>query len=426
MSRRFLNPFWNVFSKRIPCGFAAGSFNFYLLIFFISFLGGCASYYKPAGELSPSDALKKIGWWGRPNFNDDMNMESLLAAIEKNNKFLNRLPADRVFTYGKQKYSVKEVKESFRHFISILKESENRSDLNYRIIRDFNIYTSVGLDSTKKVLFTGYYEPIIKGNYKKTDDYQYPIYGKPDDLIEINLGDFRRSFKGKRIIARIKDGEVIPYHDRKSIDLSGFLTGQGLEIAWLSNPLDAFFLHIQGSGIIKMPDDSKINVNYAAANGREYRSIGRLLIKEGKVPKEMMSMKAIREYLKSHPEEMERVLFHNESYVFFRVVEQGPIGSTGVPVTAGRSIASDTRIFPKGGLAFIETEIPVTDEEGNVTGWEKISRFVVAQDAGGAIKGPGRVDIFFGTGKESAKLAGAMNRVGRVFFLIKKREQKGF
>ena len=396
--------------------------NFYLLIFFISFLGGCASYYKPAGKLFPSDALKKIGWWDRPNFYDDLDMRSLLAAIEKNNKFLNRLPAYRVFTYGNQKYSVKEVKESFRHFISILKESEDRSDLNYRIIRDFNIYTSIGFDSTKKVLFTGYYEPVIKGNYKKTDDYQYPIYSKPDDLIEIKLGDFRRSFKGKRIIARIKDGAVTPYHDRKSIDLSGFLSGQGLEIAWLSDPLDAFFLHIQGSGIIKMPDGSKINVNYAAANGREYRSIGRLLIKEGKIPKEMMSMKAIREYLKSNPEEMERVLFHNESYIFFRVVEQGPIGSTGVPVTAGRSIASDTRIFPKGGLAFIETEIPITDVEGNVTGWENISRFVVAQDAGGAIKGPGRADIFFGTGKESAKLAGAMNREGRLFFLIKKRK----
>jgi membrane-bound lytic murein transglycosylase A len=400
--------------------------NFYLLIFFISFLGGCASYYKPAGQLSPSDALKKTGWWGRPNFYDDLDMRSLLAAIEKNNKFLNRLPAYRVFTYGNQKYSVKEVKESFRHFISILKESEDRSDLNYRIIRDFNIYTSVGFDSTKKVLFTGYYEPVIKGNYKKTDDYQYPIYSKPDDLIEIKLGDFRRSFKGKRIIARIKDGAVTPYHDRKSIDLSSFLSGQGLEIAWLSDPLDAFFLHIQGSGIIKIPDGSKINVNYAAANGREYRSIGRLLIKEGKIPKEMMSMKAIREYLESHPEEIERVLFHNESYIFFRVVEQGPIGSTGVPVTAGRSIASDTRIFPKGGLAFIETEIPIMDVKGNVTGWEKISRFVVDQDAGGAIKGPGRVDIFFGTGKESGKLAGSMNREGRLFFLIKKRKQEDF
>ena len=421
MSRRFLNPFWNLFSERIPFGFAAWSFKFFLLIFYISFLGGCASYFKPADELPPSDGLKKIGWWGRPNFYDDLEMESLLSAIEKNNKFLNRLPADRVFTYGNQKYSVEEIKESFRHFISILKKSEDRSDFNYRIARDFNIYTSVGFDNTRKVLFTGYYEPVIKGNFKKTDAYQYPIYSKPDDLIQINLGDFKRGFKGKKIIARIKDGAVVPYHDRKSIDLSGFLSGQGLEIAWLSDPVDAFFLHIQGSGIIEMPDGSKVNVNYAAANGRQYRSIGRFLIKEGKVPKELMSMKAIREYLKSHPEEIERVLFYNESYVFFRVVEQGPIGSTGVPVTAERSIASDPRMFPKGGLAYIETEIPVTDVEGNVTGWKKISRFVVAQDAGGAIKGPGRVDIFFGTGKEPSKLAGAMNREGRLFFLIKKR-----
>lgn len=400
--------------------------NFFLFIFFISFLGGCFPYHQPVGRPSPEEALEKAGWWGRPGFYDDLEKESLLAAIERNNEFLNRLPADRVFTYGDQKYSVEEVKESFRHFVSILKESEGESDLNYRITRDFNIYTSVGFDNTKKVLFTGYYEPIIKGNYKKTDDYQYPIYGKPDDLIEIKLGDFKRNFKGKKIIARIKDGAVIPYHDRKSIDQFGFLSGRGLEIAWLSDPVDVFFLHIQGSGIIEMPDGSKISVNYSAANGREYRSIGRLLIEEERVPKELMSMKAIREYLKSHPEEIERVLFYNESYVFFRVVEQGPIGSTGVPVTAGRSIASDTRIFPKGGLAFIKTEIPLTDVEGNVTGWKKISRFVVNQDTGGAIKGPGRIDIFFGTGKESAKLAGAMNREGRLFFLIKKREKRSF
>ena len=410
MSDRFFSPFW----------------NFCLPLFLISFLAGCFYYYKPTGELSPSEALKKAGWWGRPYFNDDLDKESLLTAIEKNNEFLNRLPANMVFTYGDQQFSVEDVKESFRHFISIIKESKDGSDLNYRITRDFDIYSSIGFDNRENVLFTGYYEPIIKGNFEKTEDYQYPVYGKPNDLIKVNLGDFRRNLKGKRIIARIDNGAVIPYHDRKSIDRFGFLSGRGLEIAWLSDPLDVFFLHIQGSGIIEMTDGSKINVNYAAANGREYRSIGRLLIEEGKIPKEAMSMKAIRDYLKSHPEEMERVLFYNESYVFFRVVEQGPIGSTGVPMTAGRSIASDARIFPKGGLAFIETEIPVTDVKGNVKDWKKISRFVVAQDAGGAIKGPGRVDIFFGTGEEAAKMAGAMNREGRLFFLIKKRERKSF
>lgn len=395
--------------------------KFCLLIFLISFTGGCYFFYMPAGKLTPSEALKKVGWWNRPHFYDDLDKESLLAAIEKNNEYLDRLPANRVINYGGQKYTVEDVKESFIHFISILIKSKSRSELSRKVTRDFDVYRSVGYGSKKKVLFTGYYEPIMKGNSKRTEEYQYPVYGKPDDLFEINLGNFRRSLKGKKIIARIENGEVVPYHERRSIDLSGSLLGRGLEIAWLSDPLDVFFLHIQGSGIIKMTDGSKLSVNYAAANGREYRSIGRFMIEQGMVPKEMMSMKAIREYLKAHPEEMEKVLFYNESYVFFRIVEEGPIGSTGVPLTAKRSIASDTSIFPKGGLAFIQTEVPVTDRDGEVTGWKKISRFVVDQDTGGAIKGPGRIDIFFGTGNEAAKLAGSMNREGKLFYLIKKR-----
>ncbi len=395
--------------------------KYFLLFLFVSAIGGCYVYQKPTRKVTPADALKKVGWWGHPHFVDDLDRGSILAAIEKNNKYLERLPEKRVVRYGDQQYSVKEIKESFLHFVSILNNSENESDLNYKIIRDFNVYYSIGSNSKRRVLFTGYYEPIMKGSREKTEDYQYPIYSKPEDLIEINLGNFRESLKGKRIIARIDEGVVIPYHDRKEIDQAASLSERGLEIAWLVDPLDVFFLHIQGSGIIEMTDGYSMSVNYAAANGKGYRSIGRLLIEEGRVPKEIMSMKSIRDYLHSHPEEMERVLFHNESYVFFREVERGPIGSTAVPLTAGRSIATDTKIFPKGGLAFIETEIPVTDEEGNVTGWKKISRFVVDQDTGGAIKGPGRVDIFFGSGDGAAKLAGDRNRDVKIFYLIKKK-----
>lgn len=398
-----------------------------LLLCFVVFLSGCFYYHaEKSAEVSSSTSLKKIGWWGLPGFHDDMDRASLLAVIEKNFDYLERLPADRLVNYGNVSFTVEEVKESYKHFIEIIKNAKDPSDLNYRIKKDFNVFSSVGSGSEKRVLFTGYYEPILKGNYEKTDVYSYPIYGKPDDLVEINLGNFKRKLGGNKIIARIENGTITPYYDRKAIDGSGSLSGRGLEVAWLSDPLDVFFLHIQGSGIIEMPDGSRINANYAAKNGRRYRSIGRLLIEEEKVPKEKMSMKAIRDYLKSHPEEIERVLFYNESYVFFRVVDEGPIGSTGVPLTAGRSIATDTRIFPKGGLAFINTEIPVTDEKGNVIKWKRISRFVISQDTGGAIKGPGRVDIFFGTGKEAGNQAGAMNRDGSLFFLIKKREKKSF
>lgn len=400
--------------------------KFYLLIFLIFFTGGCYFFYKPAEKLSSPEALRKVGWWGRPHFHDDLDKESLLVAIERNYDYLERLPASRVISYGDQKYLVEDVKKSFRFFTSILKESKSGSELSFKVRRDFDIYRSVGYGRKKKVLFTGYYEPIIRGSRERTEKYQYPIYGKPDDLFAINLGDFRRSLKGKKIIARIENGAVVPYHDRKSIDRFGTLSGRELEIAWLSDPLDVFFLHIQGSGIIELTDGSQLNVNYAAANGREYRSIGRLMIKEGKVPKELMSMQSIREYLKFHPEEEEKILFYNESYVFFRVVEEGPIGSTGVPLTAKRSIASDTNIFPKGGLAFIQTEVPVTNREGEVTKWKKISRFVVDQDTGGAIKGSGRIDIFFGTGDEAAGLAGNMNRRGALFYIIKKKGERNF
>lgn len=405
MSRSFLKSFLNA----------------YVLVFLVLFLAGCYFYSRPAEELFSPKIMQKVGWWSRPSFHDDLKIESLLAAIEKNNEYLEKLPPSRLISYGNQKYSVREVKESFRHFISILENSTDDSDLNDKIIKDFDIYSSVGYGSKKKVLFTGYYEPVMKGSREKTEYYKYPLYGKPKDLVQINLGDYRQDLKGKKIIVRIDNKTIAPYYDRKSIDKFGYLSGQGLEIAWLSDPIDVFFLQIQGSGIIEIVDGSAMNVNYAAANGKEYRSIGRLLIEEGKVPKEKMSMKSIREYLSFYPEEVERILYHNESYVFFRVVENGPIGSTTVPLTGGRSIASDSRIYPKGGLAYIETEVPVTDEEGNVTGWKKIFRFVVDQDSGGAIKGPARIDLFFGTGSDAAKSAGAMNRYGKIFYLIKKR-----
>jgi membrane-bound lytic murein transglycosylase A len=383
-------------------------------------IGGCF-YYLSSWRIVSSVALKKVGWWDRPYFSDNLKSELLHKAIEKNFEYLKRLSPSKIFNCGSKQYSLEDVKESFRLFISILNESKDEKEFNRRIYRNFDIYRSIGRGKNKKVLFTGYYEPIFEGSRERTEVYKYPIYSKPEDMIEINLGDFMRNLKGKRIIGRIHQNKVVPYYERRSIDQLGSLAGNGIEIAWLADPIDAFFLHIQGSGIIKTIDGNNLNVHYAGKNGRRYRSIGRLLIEKGKIPKKAMSMQSIRKYLESHPEEMDKILFYNESYVFFNIVEQGPIGSIGVQLTSGRSIASDSKIFPKGGLAFIETEFPVTDEEGRVKGWEKISRFVVDQDTGGAIKGPGRIDIFFGTGDKAGELAGPMNREGELYYLFKKK-----
>jgi membrane-bound lytic murein transglycosylase A len=284
--------------------------------------------------------------------------------------------------------------------------------------REFLWLRAAGSDVFGTVLFTGYYEPLLEGSLERTGPYQYPIYGRPPDLLEIDLGAFKESLRGKRIIGRLVGHRVVPYFSRAQIDGQGALNGRGLELLWLRDPVDLFFLHIQGSGQILLPNGRRIHVNYAGTNGRPYRSIGRILIDQGAIPREQMSMQAIKAYLKAHPEEMEEILFANPSYVFFRIVKEGPLGSLGVPVTPGRTIATDPRLFPRGGLAFIRARKPVTDGEGRILRWDRFSRFVLNQDSGGAIRGAGRVDLFCGSGPEAELTAGHLQHQGRLYFLL--------
>lgn len=385
---------------------------------------GCAQKMAVVEILSPRQGMKEVGRFKRPRFRDTLDKAPLLEAIEKNYDYLARLPADRMVSYGNRGYSVAQIIESFQAFKNIVMAAVSEAELNTLIAKNFDIFEAAGNDQKRNVLFTGYYEPIIKGSLKKDSKYCYPIYSLPSDLIKVDLGEFHPSLAGRSIVARIGNNKISPYHTRGEIDKGAQLSGKGIEIAWLEDRLDLFFLHIQGSGIIETDSGKIINVNYAGNNGKDYKSIGRLLINNGAVPKEEMSMKAIREYLNEHPEKMDEVLNHNESYVFFRQVEKGPIGSIGVPLTPKRSIATDTKIFPKGSLAYIETEIPITDKDGSLESWEAFSAFVVDQDAGGAIKGAGRVDIFFGSGDEAGHTAGSMNRNGKLFYLIKKNLEK--
>jgi len=198
------------------------------------------------------------------------------------------------------------------------------------------------------------------------------------------------------------------------------LKGMNLEIAWLKDPLDVAFLHIQGSGRLKLPDGKVLLVHYQTSNGRPYRSIGRYMIEKEFLSREEMSMQAIRKYLTENPGVLEEVLNYNPSYIFFRQVENGPIGSIDVLLTPGRSIALDSRIFPKGALGFISSQKPLVNEKGELTGWTKFSRFVLNQDTGGAIKGAGRADIFWGSGPYAELAAGHLKHDGELYILIKK------
>jgi len=218
----------------------------------------------------------------------------------------------------------------------------------------------------------------------------------------------------------MRNGELVPYYSREEIDQKRVLEGRGLEIAWLKDPVDLFFLHVQGSGQILLTDGSALRVGYAASNGRPYRSIGRLLLDEGKIPEGEMSLSALVEYLHRHPEEQTRILNHNESYIFFRVVADGPLGSLDQVLTPGRSVATDPRLYPPGALAYLVSRKPVPGAADGEIAWEPMERFVLNQDSGGAIRGPGRVDLFWGSGANAGRLAGKIRQPVRLFFLLKK------
>lgn len=374
-----------------------------------------AAIFSGCTGLRPAKAIKEP-----VAIADDLDPESLRAAIRQSLVYLQKLPPDRVVGEQPRVMTAAEVTDSLLALEKLLGQWRCMECLAREIDSRFDLLPSSADPQLSEVLFTGYYQPILEGSLLPTEKFRYPIYGKPADLIMAEKVTLLPKMIVEKTFGRAEGEQFIPYYSRREIDEIGSLRGRGLEIAWLEDPIDVFFLHIQGSGLIRLPDGKQLSVGYAGQNGRAYRSIGRLLIDRGKVGREEMSMRRLRRYLRENPEELNEILSYNESYIFFRVLENGPLGSLEVPVTAGRSLATDARLFPKGALTLIQTEIPVIDGAGRLTGWRPITRFVLNQDTGGAIRGPQRADLYFGTGDEAAGLAGYMNRPGKIFFLVLK------
>jgi membrane-bound lytic murein transglycosylase A len=348
---------------------------------------------------------------------DDLDRESLHTALRRSVSYLEKLPPDRIVGEQPRRFTAGEVLESLLAFEKTLDTWDCRECWLQDFTARFELIPSSGDAHSESVLFTGYYQPVIEGSLAPTPDYAYPIYGMPADLIVTERVTLPPSLAPEKITGRLEEGNLVPYYSRREIDELGSLRGRGYEIAWVKNPIDLFFLHIQGSGILQLEDGRRLLIGYAGANGRPYRSIGRLLIDRGKIPREEMSMQRLRRYLLDYPEEKNEIFSYNESYVFFRFLQEGPLGNIEVPLTAGRSIATDARLFPKGALAFISTERPIIDAEGQLVGWQPFSRFVLNQDTGGAIRGLQRADLYFGTGAEAEASAGYMNRPGKLYFL---------
>ena len=393
-------------------------------------LGGCAFFKKPPVVPAPPPPQKEgpplavVAGSDLPVFRDDLDRESLARAVRKSLEYYARLPERTTYRLAAERFTVRDMKQSLGAFLEIVETSDSPATIERRVRETFDVYRASGGAPSGRVLFTGYYEPVLKGSPERSEQYRYPIYRKPDDSVVVQLGKFREKYRNERLVGRIENGELVPYFTREEIDGAGVLENRGLEIAWFADPIDIFFLHIQGSGMICLPDGACFQVSYAQSNGRAYRSIGRLLIDSGKATRENLSMQGIKKYLREHPEEAREILNHNESYVFFRRVEEGPVGSIGVALTGGRSIATDQTIFPRGALAFIKTRKPVIGPGGDINSWVPFSRFVLNQDTGGAITGPGRVDLFCGRGREAEITAGHLKEEGELYFLVLKKAKK--
>jgi membrane-bound lytic murein transglycosylase A len=354
-------------------------------------------------------------------FRDDMDRTSLEESLARSLEFLRRAPSDRVLSDRPRKITVREVRESLLTFRSLL-HLWKRPELLAREIRSrFEVHDAVEGEGRADVLFTGYYQPVIEASLTETTSHKFPIYRRPTDLVEAEVVTLKPQPRAEKVVGRPVGDSLVPYYSRDEIDGADTLRGRGYEIAWAKDPVDLFFLHVQGSGVLRLEDGRSVYVGYAANNGRPYKSIGRFLAESGKIPAAKLSMQALRRYLVEHPEERKEIFAHNESYVFFRVVREGPLGSLDVKLTAGRSIATDLSLFPKGALAFVSSRRPIVDAKGNLQGWRPFSRFVLNQDSGSAIRGPARADLFFGTGQEAGHAAGAMNVTGKLYFLLKKK-----
>jgi membrane-bound lytic murein transglycosylase A len=280
----------------------------------------------------------------------------------------------------------------------------------------FNVYTTQQVDGAAQGLITGYYQPVLKGARAASERFPVPLYKVPGDLITVNLSNLFPDLKYKRVRGRVQGQTLVPYYTRSEIDqLQSPLLGN--ELLWVNDAVEAFFLQVQGSGIVELENGERVPVGYADQNGHPYQSIGKLLVERGELTASEASMQGIKTWGQQHPEQLQGLLNANPSYVFFKLLPaglSGPLGALGVPLTAARSIAVDPFYIPLGAPVFMATTQPYPNSE------TPLQQLMLAQDTGGAIKGGVRADIYWGEGESAGKLAGAMRQQGQLWVWLPK------
>lgn len=363
-----------------------------------------------------------------PDLQDDMGLAALGTTLEEHVAFLAQLPNEMVMRFAERTISLADYRKSLEHLIALTRQGLPEEQVYAAIEDGFEFYEVYGGDRWGEVRLTSYYEAQMPGSPKKTEEFPTPLLSRPDDLVEVAAGKYDErlrdvgTLRGK--LTRDKDrgrDVLVPYHTRSEID-GGALKNRKLELCWV-NPIDAFFMQIQGSGTIDLPEGKQLRLGYSDQNGHMYNSIGRFL--KEVIPIEKMSMFTIESHLRTlSPEKLKSILDRNPSYVFFRELDGPPLTSFGNKVFAGRTIATDTRYFPKGALGFLKFKKPVfeTPTAQEPLDWEETSRFVLDQDTGGAIRGGGRVDLFWGSGPEAKRYAGFLKDRARLYYLAPKAE----
>ncbi len=383
--------------------------NFSYLFLLLLFLNGCAAVDMEKAPL----VLRPASFSDMPGWDSDDQAQTLTAFGKSCARILAKDPATpfgadaQTGTYGDWQKPCRALPQ--------LPAGANAAEARSFFETWFQPWQATA-DGAGEGLFTGYYEAALRGSRARHGPYQYPLRLRPPDLVMVELGDFRDELKGQRIAGRVQEGRLKPFEDRAKIN-AGTLPGDDrLTFVWVDDPVDSFFLQIQGSGRILLDDGSELRVGYDGQNGYPYYAVGRELVKRGELDKESVSMQSIRAWLAAHPQEAGAVMDTNRSYVFFRELpgQEPPLGAEGVPLTAGRSLAVDRTRIPYGVPLWVDIDPPAAGEPA-------LRRLVVAQDTGGAIRGPVRGDFFWGYGPRAQEMAGIMKAPGRLWLLLPRR-----
>lgn len=337
----------------------------------------------------------------------DQHDEFTLLAIERSLDWFDA-PSSRQY-YPFEGITHDQSQASLIAIGELLRQSRSANSFASEIRRLFDVYESVGCDQRGTVLFTGYYAPIFPASQTRTSRFSHPLYYRPDDLVTDPL-------TGHPEGRRTADGSIVPYYTRQEIETSRMMAGQ--EIIWLEDALSAYLVHVNGSAKCRIPDSNEyVFIGYAGKTDRPYASLGKAMVEAGLLDGGSVTLAEIKRIARRDPDAVKKLMYRNENFVFFTEYDGGkwPAGSLGVPVTRESSLATDKSIYPRGGLVLVDTETVDFQRRR-----QPILRFMLDQDTGGAIKAPGRADIFMGIGPSAEILAGGQHAEGRLYYFFLK------